>query len=284
MDQLDAARSAKDREAADDSEDWDFFGDAAGPSSAAIDSAFSAASAAIDESIVQDPMASGEPTGLDALSEPVRRKNPLAPWLGAAGNAIGWAVVIGLFGLGLVRGLRPGFAPEVAVTSAVPVEGLRAEDVEAHWVDSARAGRLLVVSGALRGDATGPPVPVGALEVALLGAGGRVLDHPGQPLGVPLAETILREAGPRALLASRNGAGAQLASVRVDPSTRVPFQAILMNVPLEAQRFDIRRPGAPGSAPADSGEASSVAGDAGAAEETGASPGPVASTTGTPPR
>jgi hypothetical protein len=235
-----------------------------------VEASANRAASAIAGDASQEFREAGAPTGLDSLADSVRRDNLLGPWLRAAGHLVGWVVVLGLFGSGLARGLWDGWSAPAAVPVASRLAAFQAQGVEAHWLDSSRLGSLLVVTGELKSVSAQGPVPVGRLELTLLDADGRALDHPGVPIGMPLSERVLREGGRGAVEASRRSAVGQLSSLRVTPGAAVRFQAVASGVPVEARRFDIRA--MDGSVSEDSPEAGAQGLDEsafGAAEDEG---------------
>lgn len=275
-------------EGGDDLEDWDFFGDAETTASAIdeLSSGGGRGAAASDESGARE---AGAPTGLDSLADSVRRESTLMPWIQGAGHFVGWVAVLGLLGLGFARGLWPGWASSETGARVARVGGFQVASVEAHWIDSARLGRLLVVTGELRSPPAGHAAPLGPLQLTLLDDSGRPLEHPGVPIGLPLSEGVLRESGRPAFSASRRDAVDRLSSLRVAPGASVHFQGVVDAVPIEAVRFDIRPSGAEPVGESES-VAESVGSSAGAApgsSEDGVAEadaeGGSAPTTGTPP-
>ncbi|MGH0038116.1 MAG: zinc-ribbon domain-containing protein [Myxococcota bacterium] len=237
--------ASESRSDGDDLEDWDFFGGDS-PSAPHVHEAPIAPettpATSFDATSTQE---AGAPTGLDSLSDSVRSESRLTSWLRACGHAVGWVVVMGLFGVGVTRGLWPGGSPlapsSAALTPSRPMgAGLDASAVEAFWLDSARLGRLLVVTGELQAAPSRTSVPVGGMELTLLDAEGHTLPDLAVPLGLPLEPAELRESGPEALEASRRTAADRLSTLSLPPGGRVRFQAVLPAVPLEAERFDIR--------------------------------------------
>jgi len=236
-------------EALDDPESWDFFGDAqpSAPRAGIVLGVLGVrgADAADDASAHAAPTQGAEPVGLDSV--PVRDLRPgrLAPWLGGLGNGLGWLATLGLLAFGLFHGLWPAWKVPAERGQTSLASGLQPEGVAVRWVESAHLGRLMVVTGGLRAPAGRATAAVGTVEVALLDASGQALPVAGSPVGSPLPEIALREWQADALDDGRVRAARELASREVSPGQVVPFQAVLVSVPFDAQRFDIRQAGPP---------------------------------------
>ncbi len=222
----------------EDPEDWDFFGDEGPPAHFADPSAGPVSSSVVPPASAGAPLL--EPAGLDTMPVADARDGVFGPVLRGIGHGVGWIVVLALLGLGLVHGIEPSWR-EAAVREPLPLaNGLRPDAVEAHWIESAMLGPLLVVSGTLEGPARGPAVAVGAVELSLLDADGRPLDVEAAVVGAPVPTPALREWDRSSLGRVRAAAARALSASQVGPGQRLAFQAVVADVPVEAQRFDLR--------------------------------------------
>jgi predicted Zn finger-like uncharacterized protein len=222
---------------------WDFLAEDAGDP---------AAHAATSEA------ASGaEPAARAALATPPR--DPVE-WLGAArpslallllsrtGQTIGWCVTAVLLTLIAALTLGPALAPRApALHGSQRLASLRAEGIAARWVENLTAGPIFVVSGRLV-NPTHDAMPLGVRTgVRLLDADGARLSGGVAALGPPIPARALRESEPAELQTRQAQAGAALAATLLRPGETLPFEAVVIDVPVAATRFVIE-PLPPGQA------------------------------------
>ncbi|MCZ6465147.1 MAG: zinc-ribbon domain-containing protein [Proteobacteria bacterium] len=224
------------REELGEPENWDFFGDEDPPAPEAM------SIAAPSDRPAESALHSSGPV-LQAAALDTREEGPGLRALRSAGRAAGWFVALSLLALGLVRGLVPGFHPVTRPEPAVASAGWVARGVESHWVETARSGTLLSVTGELRNRDGGSLDRAGPWQAALLGPVGLPLelDSGRARLGVPLSEPALRELPPEALRGSLARAADKLATTSVERGGSLRFQAIFERVPAEAERLRVER-------------------------------------------
>jgi predicted Zn finger-like uncharacterized protein len=261
---------APDRDEGDlgEPESWDFLGDdappaPAGPAPAVERRPEAAPSARSDTSLGVSPLA------LEADRGALLGNGLLARTLRASGHGLGWTLTLGLLSIGLTRGLFPGLQP--IAQSPVPATAgpLAVQQVEGHWVETARAGTVFSVRGVIRNSGSDTLRPAGAWRVELLGSQGRPLDAGAAALGLPLPEAQLRELPREALGESLARAAADLRAAALPPGAQLPVQAVFEKVPDAAERFALA-PGDARPAPLDAGPDASAE----AAGGVEASPGP----------
>ncbi len=223
-----------------DPEKWDFF-DGAAPPETQAPSPQKVALGRIGQ--LSGTSSAAEDLADDWSPGPVAdvaEKGRVALLLESAGRIVGWTVVIVGFTLGVVSGLWTTAESFVAGERVTQVGPLEAVDMRAQWVDTARAGRLLVVSGGLRNPAPRPVVIPGALEIALLDRMGAPLGLPSVSAGVALSERQLRELPAEVLTRVRAQAAAQLQSASIPSGGLLPFQVLIFDAPASGLRFEAR--------------------------------------------
>ena len=219
-------------------EDWDFFSDDSleesglRGSAASTPSEASAPARQMDSAMEAGPSLGGYSDSEGALVQPkvdapIRR----------IGRGVGWAITLGLLGLGIARGLLPRLQPGAGVPTAVDLGDFRAERVGGHWVETSSSDVLYKVTGQLRNTADWPAAPRAELEVKLLGPAGESLDLPAALAGVPMRDPDLRELPIERLRAIQRHAGWALSVTPVGVGETVPFAAWFDEVPDEAARF-----------------------------------------------
>lgn len=154
------------------------------------------------------------------------------------GRFVGWfATVVSVVGVGGAL-LRSEWARRIEVSQRVEIGPLVAQTTRSGWLESSRAGFLLVFEGELRNSGSQPLSPI-PLRLALLdGAGGRLSDPPLRA-GRMLAESVLREARPEELAREREAAIAGWLGTPIAPGEVRRFIAVIpaAELPGEARRF-----------------------------------------------
>ncbi len=158
----------------------------------------------------------------------------------SVGRIVGWTVVIVGFALGIVNGLWTSAESFVAGERVTPVGSLEAVDMRAQWLDTARAGRLLVVTGGLRNPSRATATMPAPLEIALLDRMGSPLDLPAVSAGRVLSERQLRELPAEVLTRVRSQAATQLQSASIPAGGQLPFQVVIFDAPAAGLRFEAR--------------------------------------------
>ncbi|MEZ4332849.1 MAG: zinc-ribbon domain-containing protein [Myxococcota bacterium] len=157
----------------------------------------------------------------------------------AVGRVLGWGVA--LAGIALVAGLlgQVEWSRWAGTPQRLELGPLVASTTRAGWVDTSRAGLLLVFEGELHNSGV-TPIPAVPLQLRLLDGAGMPLPAPAIEAGLPLTDRALRESTPERLVAERSraitrwGGGRMLA-----PGERRPFVAIALAeaLPADARRF-----------------------------------------------
>jgi predicted Zn finger-like uncharacterized protein len=229
-----------------DPESWDFFSDqsleSASPFQRADFSSETATGAEVSASgLSQRVAAEIDAFDSDLDAYPGELLSPAASdsWVQRAGRAVGWILVVALFGAGVARGLFPDFRPMIEPPSAVQLGDLRAVELRGSWLDTARAGTLFAVTGQLRNQSNTEAVRVGALQVALLDARGEHIPLEPAPLGAPLDRALLRELPIDALWRSRGEAARELAASVLPPGGFLSVEAVFASVPVAATRYQL---------------------------------------------
>lgn len=161
--------------------------------------------------------------------------------LESAGRLVGWTIVIVGLGLGLVSGLWNTAESFVAGERTTTLGSVEAVDMRAQWVDTARAGRLLVVTGGLRNVTRASTTLTGPIEIALLDRHGSPMATEPIAVGVALAERQIRELPVEILGRQRARAAHQLLTSSIPAGGLLPFQAVIFDPPNEGMRFEIRQ-------------------------------------------
>ena len=145
--------------------------------------------------------------------------------------------VVSVLGVGGAL-LRSEWARRIEVSQRVEIGPLVAQTTRSGWLESSRAGFLLVFEGELRNSGSKPLSPI-PIRLALLdGAGGRLSDPPLRA-GRMLAESVLREARPEELAREREAAIAGWLGTPIAPGEVRRFIAVIpaAELPGEARRF-----------------------------------------------
>lgn len=153
-----------------------------------------------------------------------------------AGWACSAAAVLAVGYLGLVSESGRWSEAQQTVMSGP----LTAQTLESNWVDTSRAGPVLRLMGELRNTGTLAVWP-GSVEIALLDGEGARLTVPTIVAGVPVEESVLREA-PREFLLEQAAAGSRrFAATPLAPGDVRPFEALILEarLPDKAARFEL---------------------------------------------
>lgn len=161
-----------------------------------------------------------------------------APQWAWVGHALGWGVALASLAavaslLGHTEWSRWSPSPQ-----RLEVGPLVASTTQVGWLETSRAGLLLVLEGELHNTGPGPMAPV-PLQLRLLDGAGAPLPVPALEAGLPLADYVLREATPETLVAERSRAITQWAAQPLAPGETRRFVAIspAEALPSAAQRF-----------------------------------------------
>jgi hypothetical protein len=170
---------------------------------------------------------------------------------------VGWLGTIVVVGVVAYLSVAPEWQRWAETTQTYAVGDFVAETTNTRWVDTTRAGSLLVVDGVAHHagrQAIWPP----SLQVALLDADGNEISGFEAAVGVPLAEVVLREGTLAELNESMSRARGRFQTSPLGPGEIREFQAVIAGVPRAARRVvleavendmptgdgDLERPGA----------------------------------------
>ncbi|MDJ0851445.1 MAG: zinc-ribbon domain-containing protein [Myxococcota bacterium] len=208
-------------------ENWDFFDEKEASPAA------TSAPVAIGRIALTSPRPAARPP-VDVDAEPSK----VVVWLGRMLGVAGWLTVCGLLGVAIHGLVSP--RPDVS-TPASPgsVGGLGVSDVRARWLDNAVAGPIYVISGTLHNTGARQLTTGSRLAIQLLDAGGTVIADDVTSVGLPVPERRLRTAPPAEMQAQMLLEAHALARTPFRPGTSRRFQALLQDLPREAERFDL---------------------------------------------
>lgn len=168
----------------------------------------------------------------------VRAELPAAPRAWAKiGRFVGWCVTVAsVAGVGGAL-LQSEWARRVEVPQRLEIGPLVAETTRSGWLESSRAGLLLVFEGELRNAGSKPLAPI-PIHLALLDRAGERLGGPPLLAGRKLEESVLREARPEDLERERAASIAEWSVQPLAPGEVRPFVAIVpaAELPSEARR------------------------------------------------
>lgn len=154
------------------------------------------------------------------------------------GHGLGWAVA--LAAVVAVGGLllRSEWSRWSGAPQRLELGPLVASITRSGWLESSRAGLLLVLEGELRNTGAAPLAPA-PLQLRLLDGAGRPLPAPALEAGLPLDDFVLREATPERLSAEwdRAVAGWSLRPLAPGESRRFLAISTADALPRAAQRF-----------------------------------------------
>jgi hypothetical protein len=173
-----------------------------------------------------------DPSDFDAeLGE----RSKLLSGLRTVAMGLGWLGTIVVVTVVAYLSVAPEWQRWAETTQTYATDDFVAETTDTRWVDTTRAGALLVIDGVARN--TGrqviwPP----PMQVALLDAEGQEISGAESAIGVPLAETVLREATLAELTASMTLAPERFRTSPLGPGEIREFQAVIAHVPDTARR------------------------------------------------
>ena len=193
-----------------------------------------------------------------ARSAPVAKPVPAEPVFAAPVEAtqkvvVSWPGLAGVVALGIAIALGSVHAAGRAETAAslAPIAGLEVASARARWIENARVGPILVVSGELRNPGPAARSLGAELVVSLLDGDGAPIDEPEAVAAAPLGEEPLREQDPRLLRSEQQRSAGEWAAGELQPGATLAFDAVFERFPAGARRFDLAaRPIAPVAQPA----------------------------------
>lgn len=190
----------------------------------------------------------GEDSQSVAYPEEIAEASQVKRVLAGSGRIAGWVVTVAAVAMVLWLGLRSEWTRWAQSPQVVSVGPFTAETGAAGWVDTSRAGFVLVVEGRARNTGNAAIWP-GPVRLALLDAAGERLAGAEIRAGASLPDATLRESSPAQLeasvaLAAERFAGTPLAAGEVRSfqaivsETRLPEQArrVLLEVGEAAER------------------------------------------------
>ena len=176
----------------------------------------------------------------DELSEP----SAVGKWLGRAGQLAGWAIAIPValyVAFLVVQSERARWQPAAKPFVAGALE---AATTQSAWMETSRAGTLLIVDGEVRN--TGAEVLwLEGLELELLDDAGVRMGAPTYSLGTPLPERTLRESAPQELDRAIEMAHKGLLAQPLAGGETRRFQAVVTELPEGARRILLSQSSAP---------------------------------------
>lgn len=178
------------------------------------------------------------PLGFAMPQDPEREQGSVVAWFARAGNGLGWSAVAILASATLWASVAPRSNPALG-QGALAVAGLEVTGVAGRWVENATLGALYVVSGELENPGSETRAPGARIVVRLLDAEGLPVEEAAASVALPLGALALQAAGPDELRAAREAAALELARTPVAPGARLRFEAVLVDLPDAAQRFDL---------------------------------------------
>ncbi len=156
----------------------------------------------------------------------------------AIGRFVGWCVTaVSVAGIGGAL-LQSEWARRIEVPQRMEIGPLVAQTTRSGWLESSRAGFLLVFEGELRNSGSKPLAPI-PIRLALLDGTGARLAAPPLQAGRMLAESVLREARPEELARAREAAITGWNTTPIAPGEVRRFVAVVpaAELPGEARRF-----------------------------------------------
>lgn len=220
-------------------ESWDLVGgDDADPAQSSVAGVARSFSNSLGDAGSYAESLFGQDSDAIAFPEDTGEASKLLGLLAAASKGVGWlatcAAVASLLWLGLTAEWNR-WQQTPQVQSVGPIT---AETESAGWVETSRAGFLLLVSGHVRNTGSAPILP-GAVELALLDGTGARLTTPAFRAGAMLPARLLRESSPEQLEANIQRAEQRFVGSPMAPGEVRAFQAILpeTRLPEQARRL-----------------------------------------------
>jgi len=207
-----------------DPENWDLVGSNGFAESAARTGAVNIISESVDKGeffsdaeTFDDSVYDMDLATSSLVAGPVGQLARLAGWAfsAAAVLAVGYLVLIA----------ESGRWSEVQ--QAVSSGPLTARALESSWVDTSRAGPVLRLTGELRNTGTQAVWP-GSIEMALLDGEGTRLTVPSIVAGIPVDESVLREASREILLEQAAAGSRRFAATPLASGEVRPFEALIV--------------------------------------------------------
>lgn len=222
-----------------DPESWDLVGHddlAAGPASVQdVSRSFSSATGI--ESVDAGDFFSEDALDGAGYDEDLDGSSIMAGPVGHVVRFLGWGVTLALVGGVLFLALGNEWARWAQAPQIVRAGSLEAETISSGWVETSRSGSVLRIAGQIRNIGAEPIWPA-RVQLALLDGKGTRLTAPPIQAGLPLPETVLREAPLAALEERRALATERLAGSPLAPGETREFEALLLEgrLPESAQR------------------------------------------------
>ena len=207
-----------------DPESWDLVGS----DDLAASAARTGAANVIPESVDEDGFFSDAEAFDDSVYDMDLATSSLATGpVGQLARLAGWAfsaaavLAVGYLGL-IAESGRWSEAQQTVISGP-----LTAQTLESSWVDTSRAGPVLRLTGELRNTGTQAVWP-GSIEMALLDGEGRRLRVPTIVAGIPVEESVLREASSEILLEQAAVGSRRFAASPLAPGEVRPFEALMV--------------------------------------------------------
>lgn len=207
-----------------DPESWDLVGS----DDLAASAARTGAANVIPESVDEDGFFSDAEAFDDSVYDMDLATSSLATGpVGQLARLAGWAfsaaavLAVGYLGL-IAESGRWSEAQQTVISGP-----LTAQTLESSWVDTSRAGPVLRLTGELRNTGTQAVWP-GSIEMALLDGEGRRLTVPTIVAGIPVEESVLREASSEILLEQAAVGSRRFAATPLAPGEVRPFEALMV--------------------------------------------------------
>ncbi len=222
-----------------DPESWDLVGHddfAGGPGSIqGVSRSFSSATGI--ESVDAGDFFSEDALAGSAYDDDLTGSSIMAGPVGHVVRFLGWGVTLGLVGAIVFYSLGSEWARWAEAPQIVRAGSLEAETISSGWVETSRSGSVLRIAGQIRNTGAEPIWPA-RVQLALLDGSGARLTAPPIQAGLPLPETVLREAPLEALEERRARATERLASSPLAPGETREFEALLLEgrLPESAER------------------------------------------------
>ena len=207
-----------------DPESWDLVGS----DDLAASAARTGAANVIPESVDEDGFFSDAEAFDDSVYDMDLATSSLATGpVGQLARLAGWAfsaaavLAVGYLGL-IAESGRWSEAQQTVISGP-----LTAQTLESSWVDTSRAGPVLRLTGELRNTGTQAVWP-GSIEMALLDGEGTRLRVPTIVAGIPVEESVLREASSEILLEQAAVGSRRFAATPLAPGEVRPFEALMV--------------------------------------------------------
>ena len=147
--------------------------------------------------------------------------------LSSVGRGVGWAATIVMVGAVLYQSALGEWTRGDQTVQMVSSGGLTAQTTRAGWIETSRAGHVLVFEGELRNDGADSLWP-GTLQLAFLDAsGGRLTVEPIRA-GEPVPTRVLREGSPDQLALTARASALRLRDTPMAPGETRRFEAIAL--------------------------------------------------------